>query len=127
MQRAYEIAARSTRAPGGVGSDTAEKVINTMAKNAMNLAVGSSKTAQAAKSFWNFIGNKRQAKIDEVIAQAIYDPDMAYTLMKGSRGQINPDDFETTIGAKIIRMSDYKKNVLQEVRTGTAAAYQNNE
>jgi hypothetical protein len=127
MQRAYEISARSTRAPGGVGSDTTEKVINTMAKNAMNIAVGSSKTAQAAKSFWNFIGNKRQVKVDEVIAQAIYDPDMAYTLMQGARGRINPDDFETTIGAKIIKMSDYRKNVRQEVMTGTAAASQNNE
>ena len=122
MQRAYEISARSTRAPGGVGSDTAEKVVNTLTKNAVDMAVGTSNTARAAKAFWNFIGKRRQAKVDEIIAQAIYDPDYAYVIMQGSKGRINPEDLETVVGNKIINLDDYRRGQRQAALTGTAAA-----
>ena len=122
MQRAYEISARSSRAPGGVGSDSAEKVVNTIAKNAVDMAVVTSNTARSVKAFWNFIGKRRQSKVDEIIAQAIYDPDYAYVIMQGSKGRINPEDLETIVGNKIINLDDYRKGQRQAALTGTAAA-----
>jgi hypothetical protein len=124
MQRAYEIASRSSRAPAGVNSASAEKFVNIVAQNGRRLAVGSSKIAQAADHFWQFIKARSQGKIDEVIAQAIYDPDYAEMLVKGSRGRINPDDLEAVVGGKLIRLDDYRKPRLSQAMVGTAAQNQ---
>jgi hypothetical protein len=124
MQRAYEIAARSSRSPAGVGSPTAEKVVNVMAQNARRLAVGSSRTAQAVDHFWQFIKKRSQGKIDEVIAQGIYDPDFADVIVKGSQGKINPDDLEAVVGGKLIRLEDYRKAKVSQVMAGTFAENQ---
>jgi hypothetical protein len=64
MQRAYEIAARSSRSPVGTGSDTAEKAAN-LASQVITIAGGASIKMRAGKAFIDFFNRLGQKKVDE--------------------------------------------------------------
>lgn len=127
MQRAYEISARSSRSPGGVGSDTAEKVLTSLGNQASNIAASGSSIYRYGKAFYNFIAKIGKSKTDELVARAVFDPDYAYNLMRGVKGQIAPERIESILGNKVILLDDYKKNRMRAILTGEQAAGQSNE
>lgn len=121
IQRAYEIAARTSRSPVTSNSDTAEKVSNILSNMAGSI-VGTSTKAQAVKAFWNYFKRMGQERMQSVLSQAIFDPEYAYSLVRGAKGTFDPKTIETTINNKIIRLEDVRLSKMRQTMIGTEAA-----
>jgi hypothetical protein len=126
MQRAYEITARSSRSPVATNSDTAEKIANMPSKIIDNVA-GLSLKMRAAKGFVSWLNKKGQARVDEMVSRALFDPDYADFLVRGARGKIPSNQIQIEANSKIIRLDDYRKGKLQTVLTGSEAAASDND
>jgi hypothetical protein len=119
MQRAYEIMARSSRSPGGVGADTAEKITNIISNQAANALAQGSMTFRAAKKFAEWLTKIGKSKQDELIARGVFDPDYAYNIMNGVRGRIAPDKIDAVMNDKVIMLEEYR---LSRIRSAAMLA-----
>lgn len=126
MQRAYEISFRSSRSPVTTNSDTAEKgatLINQIAVGALDhVATGGYGLAvRSAKKVVDLMRNMGEKRVNEIFARAVYDPEYAYLLVRGMRGQIEPDQMLVGLNNKVIRLDDYKRSAYQQMATGAGA------
>ena len=96
IQEAVEIQNRSAASPLGGGSDTAEKIspIGVASKSVASLlgvlldhtpVIGG--TIRLSKLGLKSLSNLNQQEVDNLVARAMYDPDLAKTLIMAARGE----------------------------------------
>lgn len=117
MQRAYEIATRNTRSPIGGGSDTAENILTELSK--VNML---SRGVSLARGAFRFVKKYSDSQVNDLIAKAIFDPDLAKTLVDGARGTIKPSQLEKVIDSRIIKLDEYRKARFAQATSGALAA-----
>lgn len=133
VQKAHQFASRNTRSPVGSGSDTYEKIADAANQGLLGKtlsSIGGWKSTIAKKCF-SVIQNTGQEKVNEVILKAVFDPEYAYTLVRASRGQMQPEAFSaklSDITSKVIDMNEWQQARAmpgglsgKQVRGGTAA------
>jgi hypothetical protein len=89
VQKAIEIQARSAKSPIGGGSDTFEKaaIAQGIVGRLLDHVPGISYTAKLARAGLKAIGNLNEIELNKLLARAMYDPELAQTLMMAARQQ----------------------------------------
>jgi hypothetical protein len=83
IQKALEIASRTTRSPLGGGSDTAENVFSALG-NVVNIGGPKMIVVRAAKKA---LGKLTKEQVDDLVSRALFDPELAYKLEQVYRGK----------------------------------------
>jgi hypothetical protein len=89
VQKAIEIQARSAKSPIGGGSDTFEKaaIAQGIVGRLLDHVPGISYTAKLARAGLKAISNLNEIELNKLLARAMYDPELAQTLMMAARQQ----------------------------------------
>ena len=89
VQRAIETQARSATSPIGGGSDTFEKaaVAQGVIGKLIDYVPGINYTAKLARVGLKALGNLNEIEMNKLLARAMYDPELAQTLMMAARQQ----------------------------------------
>ena len=90
MKKAYEIMIRNKTSPIGGGSDTFENTITALYQAAGHAPVGGPMKIRALRSVVRILASFKQSQVEEVLARAIFDPDVAITLEMMASG-IKPE------------------------------------
>lgn len=104
MKRAYEIMIRNKTSPIGGGSDTFENTITALYQAVGHAPVGGPMKIRALRSAMRILTSFKQSQVEEVLAKAIFDPDVAMTLEMMARG-INPKTTEKRFASHIIALT----------------------
>lgn len=80
MKKAYEIMIRNKTSPIGGGSDTFENTITALYSAAGHAPVGGPMKIRALRSVVRILTSLKQSQVEETLARAIFDPEVAQTL-----------------------------------------------
>lgn len=112
VQRAIETSARSLKSPLGGGSDTSENIASGLGHYVMSSVfakvpgVGLSvKLGSAGLGALNRLGAK---DLDRLLVRAMYDPDLARTLMNASRGNVAKETIEWQLDKHLASLGLYE-------------------
>ena len=122
MQKAYEIMNRTNRSSIGGGSDTAENMITYFSQ--INFL---SRWASAAKSMLRFFKGRHEARMNDFVIRAMFDPDYAQVLKEAGSPKINYNQMQKVIDAKIINLQDYRSMRQAAGFAGASAAIASEE
>lgn len=88
IQKAVEIQGRSAASPVGGGSDTAEnQAISKALGFIIDKVPGVNTTLKLAKLGLSAVKNMNAEEVNTLVAKALYDPELAKTLMMAAKGQ----------------------------------------
>ncbi|MCK9361697.1 hypothetical protein M0Q28_05770 [Patescibacteria group bacterium] len=106
VQKAIEIQARSLKSPVGGGSDTFEKL--SMAQGVMSRVLdripGLSYTGRLARAGLKLVSNLNESELNKLLARAMYDPELAQTLMMAAKNQA-PKEVARRINNQLVILS----------------------
>lgn len=109
VQKAVEISARSSRSPLGGGSDTAENM--NVAANVLGVIVeripGLNLATRLGKMGLGAINNLNQKEVNNLVARALYDPDLALTLMRAASGKTPQKEVARQLNSHLITLGIY--------------------
>jgi len=105
VSKAVEIQGRSARSPIGGGSDTAENLnsARSVLGRVVDIVPGGGMVRTLAKMGLGKLNDLTAQEVNKVIARALYDPDLAKTLMLASR-RYKPEVIERQINSHLVTM-----------------------
>jgi len=106
VQKAVEISARSSRSPLGGGSDTAENLnaARGLIGKVLEHIPGIPGVVKLGKMGLDAVQKMNEKEINTLIARAMYDPDLAMTLIGAAKGTIKPELVRTQLNHHLITM-----------------------
>lgn len=104
MKKAYEIMIRNKTSPIGGGSDTFENTITALYQAAGHAPVGGPMKIRALRSIVRILTSLKQSQVEEVLARAIFDPDVAMTLEMVATG-ISPEIVQKRFASHILSLT----------------------
>lgn len=106
VQKAIEIQARSAKSPIGGGSDTFEKaaIAQGIIGRLLDHVPGISYTAKLARVGLKAVSNLNEIELNKLLARAMYDPELAQTLMMAARQQA-PKEVARRINNQLVILS----------------------
>ena len=104
MKKAYEIMIRNKTSPIGGGSDTFENTITALQSAAGHAPVGGPMKIRALRSAVRILTGLKQKQVEEVLARAIFDPDVALTLEMIASG-IKPEIAEKRFASHVLQLT----------------------
>lgn len=116
IQKAVEIQGRSASTPLAGSSGTAE---NMAVHNMLNLILDRiplvNTTAKLTRMGLSAIKNMNTTEVNTLVAKALYDPELAQTLMMAAKGQA-PKEVERRIGSFLSTLRDWSEGKLRDER-----------
>ena len=107
MRKAHEIGTSNIASPLGGGSDSAQNIFSELGK----MEIIARPLIVLSRAAYKTISSYSKEQIDSLITRALFDPDYAELLMKGSRGKFKAGEFERALNIK-----------MTQIGIGTAAA-----
>jgi len=104
MKKAYEIMIRNKTSPIGGGSDTFENTITALYQAAGHAPVGGPMKIRALRSVVRILTSLKQSQVEEVLARAIFDPDVALTLEMIASG-IKPEIAKKRFASHVLSLT----------------------
>lgn len=105
VQNAIEIQARSAKSPIGGGSDTAEKLAaaQSVMGRLLDHVPGISYAGRLARAGLKAVGNLNELEMNKLLAQAMYDSELAQTLRMAAKNQA-PKEVSRRIGNQLLTL-----------------------
>ena len=119
MKTAYEISIRNKKSPIGGGSDTAENVLTELGKLS-NIPMP--RSISIARGVLKVLTNIGKNNADDLVTQALFNPNYAEKLIAVSRGKIRPEDLTTLLNGKIVSLDAYRTQAMGRAAAGIGAA-----
>lgn len=114
VQKAIEIQSRAFQSPIGGGSDTTEKIVMSTMQRLLMWVPGGNLTARIGRVGLGLIAKMGEKKVANLLARAMYDPDLAMILTNFGKKTLQPKVVERKLSDYVARYGLYELNKLRE-------------